>query len=50
MLADCLLILLLKESLVFMPHQLSLFSVLVFSDFLAPFLDYAAHSVPASRF
>ena len=38
-----------KGSLVFMPHQLSLFSVFVLSDFFAPLLDYAAHSVLPSR-
>jgi hypothetical protein len=39
-----------KRSLILVPHQFSLFSVFVFSDFLASLLDYAAHSVSSSSF
>jgi len=37
-----------KALLILVPHQFSLFPVLVFPDFFSPFLDYAAHSVASS--
>ena len=47
--SDCLLLLSEKRLLVLVPHQFSLFSVLVFPDLLASLFDYAAHSAAPSR-